>query len=56
MINAIRETYYSFEIEADDVDQAIDKMRTIELTENVESYAYDWYPLEIDTVDELEQE
>ena len=56
MINAIRETYYSFEIEANDVDEAIDKMRAIELTENVESYAYDWYPLEIDTVDELEQE
>lgn len=54
MINASRETYYSFEVEADDVDKAIDEMKSIELTENVESYAYDWYPLEVDEITELE--
>ena len=54
-INAYRETYYSFEIEADDVDKAIEQMKTIELTDDVESYAYDWYPLEIDEINELEQ-
>ena len=54
MINAYREIYYSFEVEADNVDNAIEQMRTIELTENVEDYAYDWYPLELDEIKELE--
>ena len=54
MINAYREIYYSFEVEADNVDNAIEQMRTIELTENVEDYAYDWYPLEVDEINELE--
>jgi hypothetical protein len=54
IINAYREIYYSFEVEADNVDNAIEQMRTIELTENVEDYAYDWYPLELDEVNELE--
>ena len=55
MINAYREIYYSFEVEADNVDNAIEQMRSIELTENVEDYAYDWYPLELDEINELEQ-
>lgn len=54
-INAYREIYYSFEVEADDVDKAIEQMRTLELTDNVENYAYDWYPLEVDEISELEQ-
>jgi hypothetical protein len=54
MINAYRETYYSFEVEADSVDNAIEQMKVIELTENVEDYAYDWYPLEVDEINELE--
>jgi len=54
-INAYRETYYSFEIEADDVDKAIEQMKTIELTDSVESYAYESYPLEIDEINELEK-
>jgi len=54
MINAYREIYYSFEVEADSVDNAIEQMRTIELTDNVEDYAYDWYPLEVDEINELE--
>ena len=54
-INAYREIYYSFEVEADDVDKAIEQMRTLELTDNVENYAYDWYPLEVDENSELEQ-
>ena len=53
-INAYRETYYSFDVEAEDVDKAIEQMRTIELTDNVETYAYDWYPLEVDEITELE--
>jgi hypothetical protein len=54
MINAYREIYYSFEVEADSVDNAIEQMKVIELTENVEDYAYDWYPLEVDEINELE--
>ena len=55
-INAYREIYYSFEVEADSADKAIEQMRAIELTENVEDYAYDWYPLELDEITELEQD
>jgi len=54
-INAYKEIYYSFEIEADNVDKAIEQMRTIELTEDIEDYAYDLYPLEIDQINELEK-
>jgi hypothetical protein len=53
-INAYREIYYAFEIEADSVDKAIEQMRSIESTDAVEDYAYDRYPLEIDEINELD--
>jgi hypothetical protein len=52
-INAYREIYYAFEIEAENV-EAIEQMRSIELTDTVEDYACDRYPLEIDEVNELD--
>lgn len=54
-IIAKRETLYEFEIEADSEEEAIEEMNRIELSEDVEEYAYDWYPLEIDEINE-EQE
>jgi hypothetical protein len=51
-IIAKRETLYEFEIEANSEEEAIEEMNRIELSENVEDYAYDWYPLEVDEINE----
>ena len=53
-MNTYREIYYAFEIEADNVDEAIEKMRVIENSDEIESYAYERSPLEIDEINELE--
>ena len=55
-ITATRETYYDFEIEADSEQEALEEINRIELNENVEDYAIDWYPLEITDIEEEEQE
>ena len=55
-IIASRETIYEFNIEADSEDEAIEEMNRIELNEDVEEYAYDWYPLEVTEINEEEQE
>ncbi len=54
-MNTYREIFYAFEIEADNVDEAIEKMRVIENSDDIESYAYEIRPLEIDEVNELEE-
>ena len=46
-IIATRETQYEFNIEAEDEASAIAEVERIELSEDVEEYAFDWYPLEI---------
>ena len=53
-INATRETTYQFSIEADTEEQALEEVSRIELTEDIEEYAIDWYPLEITDVEEAE--
>lgn len=55
-IIATRETQYEFNINADDEASAIEEVNRIELNEDVEEYAYDWYPLEITEINEEEQE
>ena len=55
-ITATRETRYEFDIEAETEQEALDEMNRIELTENVEDYAYDWYPLEVTDIEEEEAE
>ena len=55
-ITATRETRYEFDIEAETEQEALDEMNRIELTENVEDYAYDWYPLEVTEIEEEEAE
>ena len=45
-----------FEIEADSEEAAIEEMNRIELNEDVEEYAYDWYPLEVYDIEEIEEE
>ena len=55
-IIASREVQYEFNIEAEDEASAIEEINRIELTGNeVEEYAYDWYPLEIVEINEEEQ-
>jgi hypothetical protein len=51
-IEASREIYYEFVIEADSEAEAIEEMNRIELSENVEDYAYDWFPLEVTEIEE----
>ena len=55
-IIATREVQYEFNIEADDEASAIAEINRIELEEDVEEYAYDWYPLEVTEINEEEQE
>ena len=54
-ITATRETTYQFEIEADTEAEALEEIERIEREEDVESYAIDWYPLEITDVEEAEE-
>jgi vancomycin permeability regulator SanA len=55
-VTATRETYYEFEIEAADELDAEDQVRQLEIEGDIETYAYDWYPLEIEAVEEEEEE
>ena len=55
-ITSKRETFYSFDIEADSEEQALEKMLQIELTKDLEEYAYEWFPLELIDVEEEEAE
>lgn len=49
-ITATRETYYEFNIEAESEGEAIAEVNKIELSPEIETYAYDWLPLEITDV------
>ena len=51
---AMREVHYEFNVEAEDEASAIEEINRIELNEDVEEYAYDWYPLEITEIEEEE--
>ena len=53
-IIAMRDVHYEFNIEAEDEASAIEEINRIELNEDVEEYAYDWYPLEITEIEEEE--
>jgi hypothetical protein len=55
-IIATREVQYEFNIEAEDEASAIEEINRIELNEDVEEYAYDWYPLEVTEINEEEQD
>ncbi len=54
-IIAKRETLYEFNFEADLEEEAIEEMNRIELNEDVEEYAFDWYPLEVTDIEEEEE-
>jgi hypothetical protein len=46
-ILAKRETLYEFQIEADSENEALEEMERIESAEDVEEYAYQWFPLQV---------
>jgi hypothetical protein len=49
---AKRETHYEFNIQVDSEQEIIDEINRIESAEDIEEYAYDWYPLEITEITE----
>lgn len=51
-IIAKRETYYEIPITANSEQEAIDEMNRREIAEDIEEYAYDWFPLEIVEIEE----
>lgn len=53
-IEASREVLYEFEVEAETEAEAEDQVRQIEMHEDVEIYAYGWYPLDITSIEEEE--
>ena len=55
-VTATRETYYEFEVEAIDEADAEDQVMQLELEDDIESYAVDWYPLQTMDVEEVEEE
>lgn len=55
-IEATRETQYDFEIEAETEEEALTEIERIERDEDVEVYAIDWYPLEVQSIEEEEEE
>jgi len=55
IITATRETYYEIDIDADSEDQAIAEIERIERDEDIEVYASDWYPLEVQSIEEEEE-
>jgi hypothetical protein len=55
-VSATRETNYEFEIEALDEMDAEDQVRQLEIEGDIEEYAIDWYPIEVESVEEQEEE
>lgn len=53
-IIAKRETLYEFNFVADNEDEAMSEVERIEITDEVEDYAYDWTSLKIDEITESE--
>lgn len=51
---AKREIFYELEIEADTEAEAIKEMERREISDNIEDYAYEWFPLEIVEIEEAE--
>jgi len=56
LITASKKTEYQVEVEAEEVDQAIEIVRGYETSGELEKYVYETSELEIDEVEELEEE
>ena len=49
-----RQIDYEFEIEADSEEEARKEIERMEIHEDVEEYAYEWYPINITNIEEVE--
>jgi hypothetical protein len=56
VITGSREVLYEFEIEAESEGLAIAEAKRLALSEGAEEYAYDWLPLDIIDVTDLEEQ
>jgi hypothetical protein len=56
LITASKQTEYQVEVEAEEVDLAIEIVRGYETSGELEKYVYETSELEIDEVEELEEE
>jgi hypothetical protein len=56
LFRSTRETQYDFEIEAETEEDALAEIERIERDEDVEVYAIDWYPLEVQSIEEEEED
>lgn len=50
-ILAKREIRYEFIIEAESEEEALEEINRIEISEDVEEYAYSWNPLEVESTE-----
>ncbi len=50
-ILAKRETQYEFTIEADSEGEALEEINRIEISEDVEEYAYSWNSLQVESIE-----
>ncbi len=51
IILAKRETQYEFTIEADSEAEALEEINRIEISEDVEEYAYSWNSLQVESIE-----
>ena len=54
-INASRKIHYLFEVEAKSINEAIDEMNRIDISENAEDFSFEWEAFDIAEIKELEQ-
>jgi hypothetical protein len=53
---AKRETFYEFVFDAENPESAVEMMNELQLSEEVEDYAYDWWPLTIESINETDMD
>jgi len=54
-INASRKIHYLFEVEANSINEAIDEMNRIDMSENAEDFSFEWEAFDVAEIKELEQ-
>ena len=53
-INAFRKIHYLFEVEANTLNEAIDEMNRIDVSENAEDFAFEWEAFDVAEINEVE--
>jgi hypothetical protein len=55
-IIAKREIFYEFVFDAENPETAVEMMSEIESSQEVEEYAYDWWPLVAETIAKIDMD